>query len=129
MRTKLWAILLMVVCTAFTSIAQLFYKAGAAKLSFDVVALITNWQVITGMALYAMGAVLMITAFRGGEVSVLYPIIATSYIWVSLLSWTLFNEGMNAFRWAGVALIFFGVVMISMGSTEKEPAIEYTEVV
>jgi hypothetical protein len=45
MTTKLWAIGLMVLCTAFTSFAQVFYKLGAAKLEF-------NLTFITGTVLY-----------------------------------------------------------------------------
>lgn len=129
MRTKGWAILLMIVCTAFTSAAQLLYKSGAERLSFNLFELITNYALIGGLLLYAVGAVILITALKGGEVSVLYPIIATSYIWVSLFSWVIFNEGLNIFRWMGVGLIFLGVTMISFGSRGKHPSIEYVEAV
>lgn len=128
MATKLWAIGLMVLCTAFTSIAQVFYKFGANKLKFDLVSLITNFPLITGMALYILGAIIMITAFRGGEVSVLYPIIATSYIWVSLLSTYFFNESLNLFRWMGIFVIIIGIIFISLGSKEKE-TVKYTDVI
>jgi len=128
MKTEFWAIGLMVLCTAFTSIAQVFYKLGAARLEFDLFALITNLPLIIGMVLYILGAVIMIIAFRGGEVSVLYPIIATSYIWVSLLSIYFFNENLNLFRWIGILVVITGVIFISIGSKEKE-SVKYTDVV
>src|SRR3989338_8100643 len=105
MATRGWAIALMVLCTVFTSFAQVLYKFGAAKLEFNIMSLITNVPLISGMALYVLGAVIMIIAFKGGEVSVLYPIIATSYIWVSLLSIYLFKEILNWFRWTGIFII------------------------
>jgi len=120
MATKLWAIGLIVLCTAFTSIAQVFYKIGAKTLEFDILSLITNVPLIIGMVLYGIGAVLMIIAFKGGEVSVLYPIIATSYIWVTLLSFYLFNESINVLRVVGILLIVFGVVFVSIGSKSPE---------
>lgn len=126
MKTELWAIGLMVLCTAFTSVAQVFYKFGAAKLEFNIISLITNLPLITGMILYILGAFIMITAFKGGEVSVLYPIIATSYIWVSLLSIHFFNENLNFFRWIGIFVIIAGIIFISIGSKEKE-IVRYTE--
>lgn len=119
MPTKSWAIGLMVLCTAFTSMAQVFYKLGANKLEFNLVSLITNLPLITGMLLYIIGAVIMIIAFKGGEVSVLYPIIATSYIWVSLLSIYFFNENLNMFRWVGIFIIIAGIIFISIGSKDK----------
>jgi undecaprenyl phosphate-alpha-L-ara4N flippase subunit ArnE len=120
MTTKLWAIGLMVLCTAFTSFAQVFYKMGADKLVFSFMEIITNVPLITGMVLYGLGAIIMIVAFKGGEVSVLYPIVATSYIWVSLLSVYFFNESLNLFKVIGIFVIISGVVLISIGSKEKE---------
>jgi len=73
-----------------------------------------------------LGAVLMITAFKGGEVSVLYPIVATSYIWVSLMSAYFFGDSLTLLRWAGVFVIITGIVFIGVGSKEKE-TITYTE--
>ena len=116
MKTKAWAIVLMLICTLLTSTAQLFYKKGASKLSFNTVALITNYSLITGMVLYVIGAFLMIIAFRGGEVTVLYPIIATSYIWVSIFSITFLGEVMNLLKWAGIMFIIIGVSLIGIGS-------------
>jgi len=128
MATKLWAITLMILCTAFTSMAQVFYKLGANKLQFNLISIITNLPLLTGMALYILGAIIMIAAFKGGEVSVLYPIIATSYIWVSLLSIYFFNETLNLFRWIGIFVIIIGIIFISIGSKQKE-TIKYTEAI
>jgi drug/metabolite transporter (DMT)-like permease len=122
---KRWAIGLVVVCTLFTSFAQIFYKFGADRLSFDIFSIITNWPVIIGLFLYGIGAVLLITALKGGDVSVLYPIIATSYIWVSLLSMSFFGEIINLYKWVGIIFIFFGVVLVAKGG--KKDSISYTD--
>ena len=124
MGTKLWAIGLMVMCTAFTSFAQVLYKLGANRLEFNLISLVTNIPLIMGMVLYVIGAVIMIIAFRGGEVSVLYPIVATSYIWVSLLSIYFFKEQLNFFRWVGIFIIISGIILIGLGTKEKK-VIEY----
>lgn len=126
MKTKLWAIMLMVICTALTSSAQIFYKIGADKLRFDIISIITNWHIISGMVLYASGAVLVIIALRGGEVTVLYPVITSSYIWVTIGSNYFFGEIISSLRWAGVALIIVGILMITFGEKDKE-IIEFTE--
>ena len=107
-------------CTLLTSTAQLFYKYGAAKLSFDILSIITNYELIMGMVLYAVGGILIILSFRGGEVSVLYPIIAMSYIWVSFLSIYFLNESMNLFKWLGVFTIVAGIVFIGYGSKKAD---------
>jgi len=117
----------MLVTTILTSFAQVFYKKASSKLSLDLVALITNYDLLIGISLYLIAAVLMITAFKGGEVSILYPIVATSYIWVSLLSVYFFNEIINVYKWVGVLAIFFGVALIGIGS--KKDTIKNVEAI
>ena len=125
--TKSLAIGLMILTTIFTSVAQVLYKFGAAKLEFNLLSLITNYYLIIGMVLYILGAFIMISAFKGGEVSALYPIIATSYIWVSLMSWYFFKDVLNLFRWMGIFIIIVGIMFISVGSKNKE-TIEYVDI-
>ena len=121
MATKLWAALLVLFTTLLTSSAQILWKIGSATLSFDIVKILTNYYLIGGVLLYVVGGILIIIAFRGGEVSVLYPIIATSYVWVSLLSVKFLGEQMNAFKWIGVAGIIMGIVLIGYGSKDSVP--------
>jgi drug/metabolite transporter (DMT)-like permease len=120
MATKLWAISLMFFTTFLTSTAQIFYKFGVETITLNLFALITNVNLLIGLFLYAVGGGLMIISFRGGEVSVLYPIVATSYIWVSFLSIAFLNEFMNVYKWLGVSVIFMGIVFIGYGSKHSD---------
>lgn len=126
MKTKRWAIALMIVCTLFTSSAQILYKMGTNHLSFNFISIVTNWQIIAGLFLYAIGAALVILAFRGGEVTVLYPIVTSSYIWVTLASTYYFGEVVNLLRWSGIVFIILGIFIITFGSKDKG-AIKYTD--
>jgi len=128
METKAWAIGLVFFVTALTSSAQLLYKTGAERLSLDIIALITNWPLISGMFLYGIGAVLLIIALKHGEVTVLYPIIATSYIWVVLFSWILFGESLGLLKILGILAIVGGIILISKGS-KPTGVIQYEEAV
>jgi drug/metabolite transporter (DMT)-like permease len=114
MATKGWAVALMIFCTAFTSVGQLFYKMGAQLLP----ALFTNWPLFVGLVSYGIGFLLMMAALRGGEVSVLYPIIATSFIWTNILATIYLSEHVAAFGWAGNAIIVLGVSLIGYGSAK-----------
>ena len=127
MATKLWAMGLVLVCTLLTSSAQIFYKKSIETLSWNILSIITNVNLITGMALYLIGAVLLILSFRGGEVSVLYPIIATSYIWVSFLSIYFLRELMTPFKWVGVFTIVAGIALI--GFSSKKTVVENVGVI
>ena len=123
MATKLWAALLVLFTTLLTSSAQIFYKLGSRTITLDPLSIITNYYLFGGLLLYAVGGILMIISFRGGEVSVLYPIIATSYIWVSFLSIYFLGEVMNAYKWLGVLGIIAGIALIGFGSKDGVAAI------
>ena len=113
MPTKLWAMGVVLFCTLLTSTAQIFYKFGAEKLELNFISLLTNYNLIIGAVMYFIGAALLIIALKFGELSVLYPIIATGYIWVSLLSPVFFpNDSMTAMKWVGIGGIFIGVSLI-----------------
>jgi drug/metabolite transporter (DMT)-like permease len=122
MEKKNLAIIAMFLTTILTSTAQILYKFGVGNLSFDLISVITNWQIILGLALYGIGAAVMIKSLKYGNVSTLYPIIATSYIWVSIGSSVFFGEMMNLLKWVGVAVIVLGVSIISYGSKNEEIA-------
>lgn len=115
MAAKLWAVALVVFCTLLTSTAQVFLKFGAQRLP----SIFSNFPLIIGMCLYAIGAVALITAFKGGEVTVLYPIIATSYIWVTLLSRLYFGEPLLWLKFVGVFSIVLGICFIGFGSKKN----------
>jgi drug/metabolite transporter (DMT)-like permease len=76
----------------------------------------TNYNLFGAVALYAIGTALFIPALKGGELSVLYPIVALTYIWVSFLSVKFLGEKMNKLKWLGIALIILGVSFIGLGS-------------
>lgn len=121
MTTKLWAMGLVLFCTLLTSMAQIIYKFGIKPFNVYLIAL--------GLVIYGIAAIILITALKGGEISVLYPIIATSYIWVSLFSPIFFpSDNMNILKWFGVVFIILGVSLIGLGS-KKDSIVEYTEVV
>lgn len=119
MKTSLWAVVIVIIVTVLTSSAQMFYKFGAAKLELDFYALITNYYLFSGLFLYGIGAVLLIIALKYGEVSVLYPIIATSYVWVAILAWLFAGESISLTKMAGIMFIVAGVALIGIGGRIK----------
>jgi len=106
----------MIFCTIFTSLGQLFLKKGVDNFVFTLLGILRNSNFLIGLTLYAFGALLLIIALRGGELSVLYPIVATGYVWVSIMSIHYIGENMNIFKWTGLLFIIFGVSLIGYGS-------------
>lgn len=114
MATKLWAVCLVIFCTLLTSSAQILLKFGAQNLP----AIFSNVPLIVGLIIYGVAALALIISFKGGEVTVLYPIIATSYVWVTLLSNVYFQEQLSFLKFFGVFSIILGICFIGWSSRE-----------
>ena len=112
-KTNVGAIILVVICTFLTSYAHVLWKFVADR---EIISILLSWELWLGFVLLAMGAALLITAFKFGEVSVLYPIIATSYIWVTLLSNYYFGEPFTVFKWVGIGGIVLGLSVLGKGT-------------
>ncbi|HLK46729.1 MAG TPA: hypothetical protein VKT49_01265 [Bryobacteraceae bacterium] len=102
-------------CTVIGAAAQLLMKIGMAHFRLDLVAVVTNLPLIAGYALYGVNTLLLVLALRNGELSTLYPIIALTYVWVTLLSYTLLGEHPNLFKDFGIASIVIGVAILGRG--------------
>ena len=124
MKTNQSAILIIILTTLFTSGAQIFYKFGVNKLVPTIFGILSNYYLIAGTIMYIVAGSLAIIAFRRSEVTVLYPIFATSYVWVSILSIYIFHETINAFNWIGIIAIISGVTFIGFGSSKSSKVSE-----
>ena len=98
----------------------MFIKTGAntlAKPGFmgAVLGMFTNPLLFTGYALYGLNTILLAIALRDSELSLLYPVIALTYVWVSILSVVLLHEAMNPYKLLGLATIVIGVGILGRG--------------
>lgn len=106
------SILLVFACTILGSAAQLLIKTGMSHFSPHVMALVTNVPLIAGYTLYGINTLMMVLALRNGEMSMLYPIIALTYVWTTLLSYTLLREPSNIYKDVGIVTIVLGVAVM-----------------
>ena len=114
--SSLKAIFLVVLCTIMTSAGQVLWKLSTKNIN-SFFSAITNPLLILGFVCYGVGAVLLILALKRGNLSVLYPIVALSFVWVTIVSIFLFSENVNVYNWLGVLAILFGVSLIGYGSS------------
>ena len=116
------SILLVVASTFISAAAQVLIKIGANRIGPNpgflttLLSLVLIPSLFAGYALYGVMTVILVIALRHGELSVLYPVIALSYIWVAILSVLIFHESMNGFKIAGIAMIIAGVTVLGWGS-------------
>ena len=115
----------MLCSTILIAAAQALIKSGTGTLGEGVslldtaVGILTTPRLFAGYALYGVVTVMMVLALRHAELSVIYPVIALSYVWVSILSVVVFHEVMNGFKLAGVLVIISGVAILGKGQQHE----------
>lgn len=115
----------MLVLTAvlINAAAQLLLKVGARALhefTFSIgnivpiiVKLATNSFILGGLACYVVSVLVWIVLLSRVEVSLAYPLVSLGYIVTALAAWWLFGEHLSTERVAGIAVILFGVFLIT----------------
>lgn len=101
-------------------VAQFLLKAGMNNvggfgtmpmLSFFLAAA-TSVKVIAGVALYALSAISWLILLSKAELSMVYPMISISYVFVLAISALFLGEQVGPLRIIGTLLIILGVVLI-----------------
>jgi multidrug transporter EmrE-like cation transporter len=69
-----------------------------------------------GVACYLLVMVLFVAAFkRGGAMSVLYPVYASTFVWAMVIAWLAFNEPIRTANLAGMVLLIAGMYLMGVG--------------
>lgn len=111
------SVLLVFLCTVIGAAAQILLKMGANQLaSSNPLKMLLNPWVFCGYALYGISTGLLILALRKGQLSVLYPVIALTYVWVTILSMAIFKESLNTYKAIGLSVVVAGVAVLGRDS-------------
>jgi uncharacterized membrane protein len=116
MTTALWAAGLVVFACLLGGFGPIFMKKASGSFSLNPFKMIKNFNLILGVFFYACGSILFLPALKAGDLSVLYPIVSTSYIFVSFYSMWILKEKMNFLKWLGIVSIIIGVSFIGLGA-------------
>ena len=106
---------LVFLCTVLGAAAQILMKVGMAHFTPTLSGIVTNVPLVLGYVLYGINTLMLVLALRHGELSMLYPIIALTYVWVTLLSYGVLHEEPNWYKNAGIAVIVVGVAVLGRG--------------
>jgi len=108
------SIAMMFGCTILGAAGQILMKLGANTLgqSTNPVTMLLTPSLFFGYVLYGLMTVLFVFALRNEELSILYPIISLTYVWVAGLSVLFFNDSLGAVRILGVLIIVLGVAVL-----------------
>lgn len=103
--------------------AQILMKAGTNAIGhfeFSIenilpigLKLATEWHIIAALFCYAISVVVWILALSRVPVSIAFPMLSMAYVVNALAAWYLLGEEFNPAKLVGMAVIIFGVIIIS----------------
>jgi drug/metabolite transporter (DMT)-like permease len=122
MATPVSSMALVSVGSFIGSFGAVFLKAGAVRLELKISSLLRNWRLAAGIFFFCFSSVFFVLGLREGELSVLYPMVSLGYVWTLFWSRLFFGERLTGTKFAGLALILLGVIMVGLGTSKAEPS-------
>ncbi|MFH0701142.1 MAG: EamA family transporter [Candidatus Woesearchaeota archaeon] len=110
---NLLSIVLVLIGTVVGAVGALILKKGTTK--YRLREMLFTKYFWSGVLLYVLSTVFYIIALRQEHLSVLYPIVSTTYLWTTILGVKFLGEKMNKWKYMGLVGIIVGVVLIGIG--------------
>jgi multidrug transporter EmrE-like cation transporter len=119
-KARRFSIVLVFFCTVLGAAAQILMKAGTMEHPHSgalqlLVAIFQNVKLFLGYAFYGLSTLVLVIALKYGQLSILYPVIALTYVWVTGLSVMIYNESVNPAKLAGLLTVVLGVAVLGKG--------------
>jgi uncharacterized membrane protein len=112
----LFGIGIVVLATVIGSLGALSLKYASKRMEQGLMSLLKTPALYMGLLLYGVSALIFVFALKFGDLSLLYPIGALNYVWVTVLSMRFLKEKINDVAWFGMGLLVIGVVLIGFGA-------------
>jgi multidrug transporter EmrE-like cation transporter len=95
------------------ALGQYLYKSGADVAGGSVASYLVNPRLLGGVICYVAVMVLFVAAFKkGGSLTVLYPVYATTFIWAALLALVVYGTPIKPVNVAGMGLLVAGMYLM-----------------
>lgn len=104
---------LILLATVLGAVGSLFIKRGSERTIWEAW---KNKLLWAGFSLYGLSLISYVFALKAAPLSVVYPMVSISYIWITLLSVKFLGEKMNVWKVVSLCGIILGVVLIGVGS-------------
>ena len=113
--------LIMATSIALAIAGQLLMKRGmmafgtfpVSQMLVNVIPMFLNPWVFIGFVCFGLSSLFWLVVLSRMELSLVYPMVSIAYVIVAIFSWYFFKENLTMMRWAGIAVIILGVVLIS----------------
>ncbi len=114
METTFSSILLALLSSFIGSFGAIYIKKGTSSFGFSHQNLFRNFSLIMGVCIYGISAIIFIFALKNGEISMIYPLAATSYIWITVLSRFFLHEKITQQKIFAILFIILGASIIGL---------------
>jgi drug/metabolite transporter (DMT)-like permease len=112
-KTPLLSIVLFLLAALLGAVGQFLYKSGAERASGSLVSYLANMRLLAGVVCYVAVMVLFVAAFkRGGALTTLYPLYASTFIWAALLAWWAYGTPIKPINVCGMAFLVLGMYLL-----------------
>ena len=117
MTTPIASIAMFLVASIVGALGQYLYKSGADQADGTVVGYLANPCLLGGVVCYVAVMVLFVAAFkRGGSLTVLYPVYASTFIWAALIALLAYGTPIRPVNVAGMLLLVVGMYLMGKGT-------------
>jgi drug/metabolite transporter (DMT)-like permease len=106
------SIALVLVGTILGAIGALILKKGTSR--YRLREMLLTGYFWGGAFLYGISTVFYMFALRQEHLSVLYPLVSTTYLWTTLFGVKFLGEKMNPWKYLGLIGIILGVILIGL---------------
>lgn len=92
------------------ALGQYLYKSGADVAGSSVASYLLNPRLLGGVLCYLLVMILFVAGFkRGGAMTVLYPIYASTFIWGAVIGLIAYGTPIKPVNLAGMLLLVVGI--------------------
>src|SRR3954447_18732283 len=110
MRTSPAAVVMFLVAAFLGALGQFLYKSGAERAGGSLASYLLNARLLGGVACYVAVMVLFVAAFkRGGALTTLYPVYATTFIFAAMIAWWAYGTPVKPATVCGMVLLIAGM--------------------
>ena len=112
-RTPILSVVFFAIAALLGAIGQYLYKEGAGASDGTLRGYVLNLRVHGGVICYVAVMVLFLAAFRrGGSLTVLYPVYATTFIWAAFIALWAYGTPIRPVHVAGMTAIGLGLYLL-----------------
>jgi drug/metabolite transporter (DMT)-like permease len=123
-KVNMFAFGIVLFCIVLSAICQVSLKTGMKQIdridsigelaeSNTILNIISNKYVMGGMILYLLSSILWLTGLSNLDLSLMYPLTSLVIVITTIAAYLLLEENITMIRWAGIALVVIGCIVIT----------------